>query len=83
MNGHPSGIAWSPDGKYLADARHNSSVWNAKTHEEAAIMPRGVSSSSDKVRYSPDGKSVVLCGPLGVQLWDVSGLFSLNKDGKE
>ncbi len=74
MVGHPTSIAYSPDGKHLADARHNASVWNVESHEEEAILRRVVSSSVDRILFSPDGRSLVLSGATGVQLWDLSGL---------
>ena len=46
---HPSGIAFSPNGKFIADARHNACVWRMPTGDEVAVVRQSRSSSSDRV----------------------------------
>ncbi|MBI3860733.1 MAG: hypothetical protein HY290_02435 [Planctomycetia bacterium] len=80
VEGHSSGIAFSPNGKHLADARHTSSVWDVETGEELAAIFRNMSSSGDQVRFSADGKSLAIAGHQGLQFWDISPLVPDNDD---
>jgi hypothetical protein len=39
-----------------------------------AVIRRAGGGSSDRIHFSPDGKTVAIGGFRRVQLWDVSGL---------
>ena len=74
-NGHSTNVAFSPDGRFLATASHESLVWDVETGDEVAVIRRrSVSSSSDRICFSPDGKSLAIGDPRGVQFWDASAL---------
>jgi WD40 repeat protein len=78
----PTGVAFSPDGKYVAHAAFVSSIWEVATQEEVAVIRRNESATGEKIRFSPDGKSLAIGGTLGVELWDVKALGRPKEVGK-
>jgi WD40 repeat protein len=75
LNELSSSVAFSPDGKFLVDARGRlSSMWNLETEQEIARFARDGATSEDKVRFSPDGRIVAISGSRAVTLWGVTAL---------
>jgi WD40 repeat protein len=76
LKGHTSfvyGVAFSPDGKWLASASWDGSakVWDATSGPEFRAL-NGHTGSVNDVAFSPDGTRLVSGGPE-VKLWDLSG----------
>lgn len=74
LEAFPTSIAFSPDGRFVAVCGHKSSIWNVESQEEVAVLQRDISSSSDRIAFSPDGKWMGIGESIGVFLWDVSAL---------
>jgi WD40 repeat protein len=68
------GVAYSPDGKELAGCDTGSVwVWNLATGRgrQLPFTPRNATANVD-VRYSPDGRTLICCGPVLVR-WRARG----------
>jgi WD40 repeat protein/serine/threonine protein kinase len=67
-------IAFSPDGRYIANANMDNTikVWNAETGEEIRTI-RGHDWLTYSVSFSPDSQRLVSCSWDGtVKLWDLT-----------
>jgi len=71
-----SDVAFSPDGEHFVTAGFVGMIWKTETGDQVATFERGSSTSSDKIRFSPDGKKIAISGLNNVTLWDVSGLVT-------
>src|SRR5207248_1846605 len=71
------GVAWSPDGRFLASSGWDNAVrvWDATTGADVRILrdPDGVDTSFYGVAWSPDG-TFLASGSYqqGVQVWEVT-----------
>jgi len=72
--GRVCGLAWSPDGRWLASGGAEGAVliWSARG-ERVATLDEGAGHVA-AVRFSPDGRWLVAAAPLGAVLWDVAPL---------
>ena len=72
-----TGVAFSPDGKYLATASQDNTVrvWDAATGKEVAVL-RGHTGYVLSVAFSPDGKWLASSsgyrGKGEVKVWDAT-----------
>jgi WD40 repeat protein len=76
-----NGVAWSPNGKTLADAGLGKNggvleLWNASTGKQMTTLPTTVNHGVLTAAFSPDGKTLADGGQNGnvgaLELWDVS-----------
>jgi WD40 repeat protein len=68
------GVAFSPSGRHFAASANRTKIWASDRGEEVGEFQRRGSTSNDKIRFSPDGKTIAVAGLADVTLWDVSGL---------
>lgn len=70
--GYPHAVRISPDGRLLAEARHEGTIriWDLTTYEDLASSQ--AHDHAFEVSFSPDGKTLASGGRDGlVKLWDV------------
>ncbi|GEM_PF-1907687 len=69
--GNPRATVFSPDGKQLALGHLSGAVevWDVKKKTKSLTFP-GAGPVWD-LAFSPDGRSLVAVGSLGVQVWDI------------
>jgi sugar lactone lactonase YvrE len=70
--GYPHAVRISPDGRLLAEARHEGTIqiWDLTTYEDLASVQ--AHDHAYEVSFSPDGKTLASGGRDGlVKLWDV------------
>jgi RNA polymerase sigma factor (sigma-70 family) len=68
------GLAYSPDGKWLASASYDGTVriWEPRTGRQVHIL-RGHSREATGVSFSPDSKTLASCGrDHTIRLWDIA-----------
>lgn len=74
-------LAWSPDGRYLAEGGHAINIWDVKAHKQVTIFgkvnPDTMTTNGIKTSYwvaglawSPDGRA--LASVTGSEPWDPS-----------
>jgi WD40 repeat protein len=70
----PNSVTFSPDGRFLAAAQHQSLVWDVELGVEVAVIGRPTLWSANSIRFSPNGKTLATANSQGVQFWEVSRL---------
>jgi WD40 repeat protein len=75
---YPTSVAWSPDGKYVADTgilTQTIHIWNVQTKRTVQTLSAGgFNSDYHAMTWSPDGKYLAVCTNtqlLRVTVWDV------------
>ncbi len=68
------GVAFSPSGRHFAASAHRTKIWAVDGGQEVGEFQRRGSTSNDKIRFSPDGKTIAITCLSNATLWDVSGL---------
>ena len=79
VGGLASGVDFSPDGRFVAAVHTRASVWNVETGDAVVVIAQAASSSADRIRFSPDGKTLALGAYRRVQLFDISALAKESK----
>jgi WD40 repeat protein len=66
------GVAFSPDGRYVAGGSRVVIVWEAATGREVLRLPADFSDSGVSLAFTPDGRGLATAGSRkGVTIWDV------------
>jgi WD40 repeat protein len=68
-----NGVAFSPDGQFLAGAGATTCIWNVATGQRYAAFYDPRDQNDANVAFSPDGKVLAVAdGNLKAYLWDVA-----------
>lgn len=82
--GQVRNAAWSPDSSWIASGTEDGKVhiWNATSHEQAALLDTGSSRTIAALEWSPTGAWLAVVPASGhVQVWDASsGSLSIEMD---
>jgi WD40 repeat protein len=72
--GEVRGVAFSPDGKSLASIPYqgDGKLWDATSGKELRTLPSAEIDYGMEPLFTPDGKTLIACGPRGVKQWDVA-----------
>jgi WD40 repeat protein len=74
----PQCVAFSPGGEFLATTEYYQpgavKLWDARSGEQISTDPENVGPGDFGAAFSRDGKRLVVCGQLGVKLWDIVGV---------
>jgi WD40 repeat protein len=70
----PQSVAFHPDGRFLATTEYvvgGVKLWDVQSGENLATVPRDLGPAGYGASFSPDGKHFMVCGQLGLRIWNV------------
>jgi len=70
----PQSVAFDPDGRFLATTEYvvgGVKLWEVQSGEKIATVPSDLGAAGYGAAFSPDGKQFMVCGQLGLRIWNV------------